>query len=225
MDALAMDNRHVMMVSYMGELLSFKERRRKESAKLTTASFVRSCWQWVLRSLNLPCMVSTCLGFGKIPLLCGTVGALCAYPIYYVALLHSSSFSQLSVHLLLVCMGLTLLAMWAIPLYTAQVMVKDHKSIIVDEIIGQLLTISMSANAIAVIVNYLGGAVEMQVHNFIFVLSFFLFRFFDIYKPLGIGFIDAHIKSAIGVVLDDVLAAVYSAVVAIIIAKVMVMTM
>ena len=42
------------------------------------------------------------------------------------------------------------------------------------------------------------------------VLSFLLFRFFDILKPFPINIIDKKIKNGFGVVLDDIIAGIFS---------------
>lgn len=47
--------------------------------------------------------------------------------------------------------------------------------------------------------------------------AFILFRIFDIWKPLGIRWIDRNIHGGIGVMLDDVLAGVYAMIVLLIV--------
>ena len=42
-------------------------------------------------------------------------------------------------------------------------------------------------------------------------VSFVLFRIFDILKPYPINKIDAEMKNGLGVVLDDIVAGIYSA--------------
>ena len=45
------------------------------------------------------------------------------------------------------------------------------------------------------------------------LIVFFVFRFFDIAKPPPIRFLDRNVKRGLGVVIDDVLAGVYTCVV------------
>ena len=40
------------------------------------------------------------------------------------------------------------------------------------------------------------------------VIGFFLFRIFDIWKPQPIRFVDQHVNGGLGIMLDDVMAAV-----------------
>jgi phosphatidylglycerophosphatase A len=45
------------------------------------------------------------------------------------------------------------------------------------------------------------------------VAGFVLFRLFDIWKPWPIGYFDRRVSGGIGIMLDDLLAAVYASVV------------
>ena len=40
------------------------------------------------------------------------------------------------------------------------------------------------------------------------IVGFFLFRLFDIWKPQPIGYVDKHVQGGLGIMLDDVLAAI-----------------
>ena len=78
----------------------------------------------------------------------------------------------------------------------------DAKEIVVDEFIGQSIPILTFYNYI-------------QVNNFgdfilLVLLSFFLFRIFDITKPYPINKVDKQMKNGFGVMLDDIIAGVYS---------------
>jgi len=46
----------------------------------------------------------------------------------------------------------------------------------------------------------------------LFFLAFFLFRFFDILKPFPINIIDKKMKNGLGVVLDDIIAGIYTSI-------------
>jgi phosphatidylglycerophosphatase A len=43
-------------------------------------------------------------------------------------------------------------------------------------------------------------------------VAFLLFRIFDIWKPWPVRWADRHVKGGLGIMLDDLLAAVYAAV-------------
>ena len=59
-------------------------------------------------------------------------------------------------------------------------------------------------------VGYLISLLFIPLNHVTLISAFILFRFFDILKPLGIGYIDKNVKGSLGVMLDDVLAGVYS---------------
>ena len=45
------------------------------------------------------------------------------------------------------------------------------------------------------------------------VSAFLLFRLFDIWKPFPISYVDNNIKGALGIILDDVLAGIYTTII------------
>ena len=61
------------------------------------------------------------------------------------------------------------------------------------------------------LIRYLSaGAIDFI---FLFVLPFSLFRFFDIVKPWPVDWLDKNINGAIGVMIDDVAAAILAIVI------------
>ena len=86
----------------------------------------------------------------------------------------------------------------------------DAKEIVIDEFVGQSIPILSIYSFI----------LKNDVGSFLlFVcISFVLFRFFDIIKPYPINKIDKNIKNGFGVMLDDVIAGIYSSVILLIIA-------
>lgn len=70
----------------------------------------------------------------------------------------------------------------------------DNQSIVIDEVVGILITTSIAAH------------LWWQ-----YALAFLLFRIFDIWKPWPVGFVDRQWKSAYGTMMDDVVAAFMAA--------------
>ena len=69
----------------------------------------------------------------------------------------------------------------------------DHGAIVWDEIVGYLATMVFAPR------------------DWVWMLvGFVLFRFFDILKPLPIRWLDRHVKGGFGIMLDDLIAAVFS---------------
>ena len=67
--------------------------------------------------------------------------------------------------------------------------VHDHSSIVWDEIVGYMITLSF-----------------VPVNLETIIIGFILFRFFDIVKPWPISWVDRRVPGAWGVMLDDVAA-------------------
>lgn len=107
------------------------------------------------------------------------------------------------------CMGL-LMCPWYVTIITAVVTfvlgvkacneaekamgTHDHGGLVIDEFAGMFISIAFFP----------------QGHWELAILAFILFRFFDILKPFPVNIADRNIKSGLGVMVDDVLAALYA---------------
>ena len=69
----------------------------------------------------------------------------------------------------------------------------DPRPVVIDEIVGQLLALT-----------------AVPLHPVPILLSFLLFRFFDIFKPFPANWIDRHLCGGWGIMLDDVVAGLYA---------------
>lgn len=98
---------------------------------------------------------------------------------------------------------LALIGIKAIDKYEIQTGIHDDKRIVIDELVGMWLALSV-APAISL---PLDRVLELE-NGFLIqsLLSFVLFRYFDIKKPSIIGRIDREAKGGIGVMGDDVIA-------------------
>ena len=78
---------------------------------------------------------------------------------------------------------------------------EDPQEIVIDEVVGQLLVL-------------LAIPVYETLYNlpmiYYLVGAFLLFRFFDIWKPYPINYIDDNVSGSLGIMLDDIIAAIYS---------------
>ncbi|RUO80770.1 phosphatidylglycerophosphatase A [Idiomarina tyrosinivorans] len=130
-------------------------------------------------------------GSGLLPKAPGTFGTVAAIPI--VLLMHA----YLSPTLYLLVLLLMTLAGVAICAMTAKHMgVHDHPAIVWDEIVGY--AIAMFA---------------LPASWPWLLAAFVLFRFFDIRKPLLIGWCDRRLHGGWGIMMDDVVAGMVSAVI------------
>ena len=81
----------------------------------------------------------------------------------------------------------------------------------VDEFVGQcipLVAFLFRPEEFANLEDRTNNAVIIYI-----LLSFILFRFFDILKPFPINIVDKKMKNGVGVMLDDIIAGIYSTIV------------
>lgn len=144
----------------------------------------------------------------------GTLTSFFCLPIWIVInycfyLGHSTIFT-IHIFWLLLLSSLFLFGINAIPVYLRDFENKDHPSIVLDEVVGQILTLLLSYLPVA---KYYFKANFSQLMILHIICSFILFRAFDIFKPSIIKTIDEKISGSLGVMLDDVAAAIIAAVV------------
>lgn len=124
-------------------------------------------------------------GSGLMPIAPGTWGTLAAMPVY---LLWANSPWQIYVTLTLAAF---ILGVAVCNKVSSDLGVHDYSGIVWDEVVGYLLTMFLA-----------------PVNIWWMIIGFFLFRLFDIWKPQPIRFVDKHVHGGLGIMLDDVLAAV-----------------
>jgi phosphatidylglycerophosphatase A len=93
---------------------------------------------------------------------------------------------------------------------------KDHdpSEIVVDEVVGMVLTILLTFSGLGFVEEYVLGEVKevFGTHMLeLIVMMFISFRIMDVLKPWPISWFDANVKGGFGVMLDDVLAAIAAA--------------
>lgn len=131
--------------------------------------------------------IATCFGIGYIQKGAGTIAALFCCLVWY-----SFGGAQASVELQLVL----IVGLFFVGVYTATLVEKewghDSNRVVIDEVHGMLVSLFLLPSGW----QYL-------------LAAFVLFRFFDIAKPLGVKKME-NFRSGWGVMLDDVLAGLYS---------------
>ena len=131
--------------------------------------------------------MATGFGVGYSPLAPGTLGTLIAIPVYYFLSNISSPIYEITVT------GFFFLSVWISENAETSFGKKDDQRIVIDEIIGFLITMLWVPKTVPFI-----------------IIGFFLFRFFDILKPFPIRRLEKGLKGGYGVVLDDLVAGVYA---------------
>ena len=140
---------------------------------------------------KFPMLVATFFGSGLSPVAPGTAGSLAALPLAYILL--SLPVGQA----MLVIAVLFLIGVWASNAVEEALKQHDASLIVIDEVVGQCLVV-------ALLDVFLRGAVDTTL---LLLLSFMGFRLFDIVKPWPVGWVDNKVEGGLGVMLDDVVAA------------------
>lgn len=98
-----------------------------------------------------------------------------------------------------------------IPLYEKHLNSHDHPSIVIDEVVGQLVALCLTYPFVKKY--YFDNTLFLNQLIMLghIILSFTFFRFLDISKPLFIGWIDRNVKSSFGVMLDDLVCGLITA--------------
>ena len=77
----------------------------------------------------------------------------------------------------------------------------DPQEIVIDEVVGQMLPLL----AIPIY-----ETLYIAPKEYYCIIAFLLFRLFDIWKPFPINYIDKNTKGSFGIMLDDILAGIYT---------------
>jgi phosphatidylglycerophosphatase A len=126
-------------------------------------------------------------GSGLAKIAPGTFGTIAAIPIYLL-INNTSNYVYLAISTLLFIIGIPIANKVTIDLG-----VDDYKGIVIDEIVGYLFVMFLAPSGVYWI-----------------ILGFILFRLFDIWKPEPIRFIDKRVKGGFGIMLDDLVAAIFA---------------
>tara|TARA_Y100000590_G_scaffold442777_1_gene571329 strand:- start:1305 stop:1790 length:486 start_codon:yes stop_codon:yes gene_type:complete len=77
----------------------------------------------------------------------------------------------------------------------------DPQEIVIDEVVGQMIVL------LAIPIYETLYPLPILYY---FVSSFLLFRLFDVWKPYPINYIDNNVKGSLGIMLDDIVASIFS---------------
>ena len=155
----------------------------------------------MIKKINL--IFATFFGVGFIKIIPGTFASLFTSIIFFYLFRLYISIE----HFLFLCLAIILVftySLYAIKTIENKFKQKDAKQIVIDEVIGQSIPI--------LFIEYI---TYLQIQSFgadlyLYIASFFLFRFFDILKPFPISYFDKNYKNGFGILFDDVLAGIYT---------------
>jgi phosphatidylglycerophosphatase A len=133
-------------------------------------------------------LLGTWFGAGLLPGMPGTWGSLAALPCAWVIRSLWGVAGLATGAAIVFAVGY-----WAAGTIANKSGVKDPGAIVIDEVAAQWLVL-----------------LPAPLHPLPYVVAFVLFRIFDIWKPWPIGLADRRVAGGLGIMLDDLLAAVYA---------------
>jgi len=126
-------------------------------------------------------------GSGTMPFAPGTFGTLMAIPFYLVLSLLPNFYYFIV--LLFIIAG----SMWLCDKVSQEIKIHDHPGMCIDEFIGLFVALYGAPRGLWPI-----------------ILGVLLFRLFDIWKPWPINVLDKKVKGGFGMIIDDVVAGIFS---------------
>ena len=127
-------------------------------------------------------------GIGFLPI-SGTIGSLIAIFVYFIFYNYLNLLSFIVFIILIFFYSIFFLDKTIKQSFSTS----DPKEIVIDEFIGQSIPLLLCEN-----------------NFFLIILSFLLFRLFDITKPWPASYFDLKVKNANGVLMDDIIAGLYT---------------
>ena len=153
----------------------------------------------MIKKINI--LIITMFGIGNSRYAPGTVASFVTCLIYIF-------FYIFEINIVFLVFFLTMIFVYSV--YIIDILIKsfseiDAKEIVIDEFIGQ----SIPALTIYAFLE------KSNLSHFILymMVSFIFFRIFDIFKPYPISRIDRNMKNSFGVILDDIVAGIFSVIV------------
>jgi phosphatidylglycerophosphatase A len=161
--------------------LSLDEVTNTSKSPLSKSEINRLVWRHPVHFLSFG------LGAGLAPYMPGTFGTLIAIPFYLI-------FSYLSWPLYLaLVIAAFIFGVFICTVSEKSIGIPDYSGIVWDEMVGYWVTMFLA-----------------PVHWYWIFWGFLLFRIFDILKPMPINWINEKVKSGFGIMLDDLVAGVFS---------------
>ena len=152
-----------------------------------------------MKKINI--LISTFFGNGYVSKIPGTFTSLTTLIILYL-LFEVCEFKNLNYMLILYSI-IFFYSFYAVMDTEHEFEKKDPRQIVIDEVLGQslpiILIVYLSSN------NLISISVEIY-----YLISFLLFRFFDIVKPFPVSYFDKKHKNFFGIIMDDIMAGIYS---------------
>jgi phosphatidylglycerophosphatase A len=143
------------------------------------------------RMLRIATQIATVFGVGRAPTAPGTAGSVVALPFAWIIAMAGGRFLLMFAAIVVLGVGA-----WACELYARANGREDPSECVIDEVAGQWIICAFAPLSILA-----------------YFLAFILFRLFDILKPWPIRTVERTVPGGLGIMVDDVVAALMGSVV------------
>ena len=152
-----------------------------------------------MKKINV--LISTFFGYGYLTKMPGTVASVVTTVFIYIAyeiLDYTSLKFSIVLFIILFCYSF-----YAVKDAETEFENKDPRQIVIDEVLGQSMPLILLLHLSQT------GQINISIEIY-YILSFLFFRFFDILKPFPVSYFDKNYKNYFGIIMDDVMAGLYS---------------
>ena len=152
-----------------------------------------------MKKINV--LISTFFGNGYISKIPGTFTSLSTVVILYI-LFEVFQFKIIN-YILILYSIIFYYSFYAVMDSETEFENKDPRQIVIDEVLGQTMPL--------ILIVYLSSKNLINIPiEIYYILSFILFRFFDIIKPFPVSYFDKQHKNFFGIIMDDIMAGLYT---------------
>jgi len=152
-----------------------------------------------MKKINV--LISTFFGYGYLTKIPGTVASLVTTLFIFIAYEYLG-YADLKFSIIFFTL-LFFYSFYAVKDSESEFKNKDPRQIVIDEVLGQAMPL--------ILVLYLNQTNQLSLQiEIYYMLSFLFFRFFDIIKPFPVSYFDKNFKNYFGIIMDDIMAGLYS---------------
>ena len=146
-------------------------------------------------------LISTFFGFGYLTKIPGTITSAVTTIFIYVAY-EILEYKDLKFSIIFFIL-LFFYSFYAVKDSETEFQNKDPRQIVIDEVLGQSMPL--------ILLLYLSQTNQINISiEIYYILSFIFFRFFDILKPFPVSYFDKYHKNYFGIIMDDIMAGLYT---------------
>tara|TARA_Y100001954_G_C15648034_1_gene521212 strand:- start:158 stop:649 length:492 start_codon:yes stop_codon:yes gene_type:complete len=152
-----------------------------------------------MKKINV--LLSTFFGYGYLTKFPGTIASLVTTVFIYIAY-EILGYTDLKFSIIFFIL-LFFYSFYAVKDSETEFKNKDPRQIVIDEVLGQSMPL--------ILLLYLNQTNQINISiEIYYLLSFVFFRFFDILKPFPVSYFDKNYKNYFGIIMDDIVAGLYS---------------